>query len=150
MNNVTSVGWTFINVFNQIVSFLALGASIGGLVICILFRNLSKSMIMCIVGFGGEIAVWVLQHLVGALGGLGALGQEGAMLIGFFNAFIGLLGPISTALIVFGLYRVFTDMRNRARGRPSAARRRLEEEDEDYDDRPAPRSKKSGSRDVER
>ena len=154
-NDMMQAGFTVVNVLNQIISFLVLGAYIAGLVICILNRRLSNSMILCIVGFGGEIGVWVLQHLVGALGGLGSIGPEGAMLVGFVGNFVGLLGPLSTGLIVFGLFRVFAEMKDRlgirdGGGRKAARRRRDEEEYEEEEERPAPRPKKPGSRDVQR
>ena len=155
MNSVTGLGFTVISVFNQIISFLGLGASIAGLVVCILNKNLSRSMILCIVGFGGEIAVWVLHYLVGALGGLGSIGQEGFLLVGFIGCFVNLIGPLSTGLLVFGLFRVFTEMKDRlgirdGGGRKAARRRRDEEDEEDEEERPAPRPKKPGSRDVQR
>jgi hypothetical protein len=149
-NSMIGVGWTVVHVFEQIISFLGLGLAIAGLVICILNRRLSKSMILCIVGFGGEIGVWVLQNLAGALGGLGSLGQEAILALAFFRVLIGLLGPVATALLIFGLYRVFTEAMERlgiTGSGSTATRRRYEDEDEED---LAPRPKKPGSRDVQR
>ena len=152
MNSLTGVGWTLISVFGRIISFLGLGVAIAGLVVCILNKNLSRSMILCIVGFGGEIGVWLLHQLVGALGGLGSIGPEGALLAGFVGNFVGLLGPLSTGLIVFGLFRVFTEMKDRLGIRDGGRRsaRRDEENEDDEEERPAPRPRKPGSRDVQR
>jgi hypothetical protein len=150
-NNMVGVGWTVVHVFEQIISFLGLGLAIAGLVICIMNRRLSKSMILCIVGFAGQIGVWVLQNLAGALGGLGSLGQEAVLALAFFRVLIGLLGPVSTVLLIFGLYRVFTEARERlgiaGSGGTATRRRRYEDEEEDE---LAPRPKKPGSRDIQR
>ena len=145
-----SAGWTMLNVFSELISFLGLGAYIAGLVVCIVNRRLSRSMILCIVGFAGHIGLYVLDHLVGALGGLGSMGQEMFMAFVFFQRFVGLLGPVSTALLVFGLFRVFTDLRDRNRPRRlggGPSRLRDEEEEED---RPAPRLRRPGDRGVQR
>jgi hypothetical protein len=155
-NSMLQAGFTMVNVFNQIISFLVLGAYIGGLVICIMNRRLSNSMIMCIVGFGGEIAVWVLNHLVGALGGVfntPTMGSEGPLIHQFLLTFVSLVSPISLGILVLGLFRVFKDVSERlgmrrAGGAKSARRRRDEEEYEEEEERPRPR--KPGSRDVQR
>jgi hypothetical protein len=150
-NNMMSVGWSVVNFGNQLISFLSLGAFIAGLVVCILNRRLSTSMTMCIVGFGGEIAVWVLQHLIGALGGLGSIGPEGIMLIAYIGMFINILGPLSAGILVWGLFRVFADVRRQLGLDPDGgkARRRRDEEEED-DERRGRRSRSPGSRDMQR
>ncbi len=147
-----SAGWTMLNVFSELISFLGLGAYIAGLVVCIVNRRLSRSMILCIVGFAGHIGLYVLDHLVGALGGLGSMGQEMFMAFVFFQRFVGLLGPVSTALLVFGLFRVFTEMRDRQRTRriDKGPRRRLDEDEDDDEERPAPQPRRPGDRGVER
>lgn len=149
-NDVFQAGFMVVNVLNQIISFLALGAYIAGLVICIQNRRLSNSMILCIVGFGAEIAVWVLNHLIGALGGVSAMGREGILLLAFLGVFVNLVNPIALGILVLGLFRVFRDVSDRLGLRRTARRRRDEDEyDDDPGDRP-PRPRGSDSRDVRR
>ena len=149
--NPMTAGWSLLNVLSELISFLGLAAFIAGLVVCIIYRNVSKSMILCIVGFAGHIGLYVLDHLVGGLGGFG-MGQEAFMAFQYFRTFINLLGPLSTGLLAFGLFRVFSDIQDRRRPRRDEARRppRRRDEEEEEEERPAPRPKKPGDRGAQR
>ncbi len=144
---------TMLNVFNQIISFLELGAYIAGLVVCIVKRRVSGSMILCIMGFAGGIGVWVFTYLIGAMYGFGGMGSDMWMALSFFHTFIRLLGPLSIGILAFGLFRVFSEMKDRSRPRRDDVRRpprRGRDDDDDYEERPAPRPRRPGGRDIER
>ena len=125
---------TCLDLGNMLIHWLSIGAAVAGLIICILNRRLSKSMILIIVGFGGLIAASLLPQLIGAFYRLTSIGPEIGLVLNFFSMFVNLLGPLSLGLIVWGLFLVFKDMKRLKGGgdeeeRPARRRRRDEDDD---------------------
>jgi hypothetical protein len=145
-----NAGFTILNVMNQLVDFLVLGANIAALTICIVYRRISSSMILLIVGFGLGIGVWVLQHLAGAV--FVPNSMEAAQVLSGIHLLFSIGNPIATALIAGGLYMVFSGMRKRSgKARSSDDDDLSRRRDEEYqEDRPLRRSRNPGSQDMQR
>ena len=101
------------NLIHLGLSFFFLAAYVFGLVVCILHRRASSSMMLPIIGFSVLLFAWLINAVVSAMYRARVVDEELYTTLEYVGVFASVVELVGLALIVGGLALVFGDVRRR-------------------------------------